>query len=97
MLDRHDAKKCHEFRPLLYFAQQPTTRREETHALDWRQSSHLQVYDLSFRKGYKQHFALEVFEIVGISSEKTLTYTVKDEQDEIIPGNIQQKELIKVF
>ena len=54
-------------------------------------------YDLLFRKGYKPHFTQEVFEIVAISSKKPPTFTIKDEQDEIIHGKFYQKELIKVI
>ena len=43
-------------------------------------------YDLPFRKGYKPQFTKEVFKIVAISSRKLPTYTIKDEQDEIIRG-----------
>ena len=38
-----------------------------------------------------------VFEIVAFSSKKPPTYTIKDEQDEIIRGKFYQKELIKVI
>ena len=54
-------------------------------------------FDLPFRKGYKPQFTKEVFEIVAISSKKPPTYTIKDEQDEIIRGKFYQKELIKVI
>ena len=54
-------------------------------------------YDLPFRKGYKPPFTQEVFEIVAISSRKPPTYTINDEQDEIIRGKFYQKELIKVI
>ena len=54
-------------------------------------------YDLPFRKGYKPPFTKEVFEIVAISSKKPPSYTIKDEQDEIIRGKFYQKELIKVI
>ena len=54
-------------------------------------------YDLPFLKGYKPQFTQEVFEIVAIASRKRPTYTIKDEQDEIIRGKIYQKELIKVI
>ena len=54
-------------------------------------------YDLPFRKGYKPQFTREVFEIVAIASRKPPTYTIKDEQDEIIRGKFYQKELIKVI
>ena len=54
-------------------------------------------YDLPFRKGYKPQFTREVFEIVAIATRKPPTYTIKDEQDEIIQGKFYQKELIKVI
>ena len=54
-------------------------------------------YDLPFRKGYKPQFIQEIFEIVAISSRKPPTYTIKDEQDEIIRGKFYQKELVKVI
>ena len=54
-------------------------------------------YALPFRKGYKPQFTKEVFEVVAISSRKPPTYTIKDEQDEIIRGKFYQKELIKVI
>ena len=53
-------------------------------------------YDLPFRKGYKPQFTREVFEIVAIATRKPPTYTIKDEQDEIIQGKFYQKELNKV-
>ena len=53
-------------------------------------------YDLPFRKGYKPQFTQEVFEIVAISSRKLPTYTIKNEQDEIIRDKFYQKEMIKV-
>ena len=49
----------------------------------------------SGKKGYKPQFTREVFEIVAIAIRKPPTYTIKDEQDEIIHGKIYQKELIK--
>ena len=54
-------------------------------------------YDLLFRKGYKQQFTREVFEIVAIATRRPPTYTIKDEQGEIIQGKFHQKELIKVI
>ena len=54
-------------------------------------------YYLPFRKGYKPQFTREVFEIVAIATRKPPTYTIKDEQDEIIQGKFYQKELIKVI
>ena len=54
-------------------------------------------YDLPFRKSYKPKSTQEVFEIVANSSRKPPTYTIKDEQGEIIRGKLYQKELIKVI
>ena len=54
-------------------------------------------HDLPFRKGYKPQFTQEVFEIVAFSSKKPPTYTINDEQDEIIRGKFYQKDLIKVI
>ena len=54
-------------------------------------------YDLPFRKGYKPEFTREVFEIVAIATRKPPTYTIKDEQGEVIQGKFYQKELIKVI
>ena len=54
-------------------------------------------YDLPFRKGYKPQFTREVFEIVAIATRKPPTYTIKDEQGEVIPCKFYQKELIKVI
>ena len=53
--------------------------------------------DLLFRKGCNPQFTQKVFEIVAISSRKPPTYTLKDEQDEIIRGKFHRKELIKVI
>ena len=54
-------------------------------------------YDLPFRKGYNPQFTKKVFEIVAISSKKPPTYTIKDEQDEIIRGKFYQKKFIQVI
>ena len=54
-------------------------------------------YDLLFRKGYKPQLTEEVFEIDAISSRKPPTYTIKDEQHEIIRGKFYQNELMKVI
>ena len=54
-------------------------------------------YDLPLRKGYKPQFTQKVFEIIAISSRKPPTYTIKDEQNEIIRGKFYQKELVKVI
>ena len=54
-------------------------------------------YALPFRKGYKPQFTREVFENVAIATRKPPTYTIRDEQGEIIQGKFYQKELIKVI
>ena len=54
-------------------------------------------YDLPFRKGYKPQFTREVSEIVAIARRKPPTYTIKDEQDEIIQGKLIKKSWLKSF
>ena len=54
-------------------------------------------YDLPFRKGFKPQFKEEVFEIVPMTSRKPPTYTIKDEQEEIIRAKFHQKEMIKII
>ena len=54
-------------------------------------------YDLPFRKGYKPQFTQEMSEIVAIATEKPPTYTIKDEQEEVIQGKFYEKELIRVI
>ena len=54
-------------------------------------------YDLPFRKSYKPQFTREVFEIVAIATRKPPTFTINNEQGEIIQGKFYQKELIKVI
>ena len=49
-------------------------------------------YDLPFRKGYKPQFTREVFGIVVIATRKPPTYTIKNQQYEIIQGNFYQKK-----
>ena len=53
-------------------------------------------FDLPFRKGYKAQFTQEIFEIVAIATKKPATYTIKDEQKEVIRGTFYEKELIRV-
>ena len=54
-------------------------------------------YDLPFRKGYKPQFTQEFFEIVAIATKRPPTYTIKDEQEEVIRGKFYEKELIRVI
>ena len=53
-------------------------------------------YDSPFRKGYKPQFTQEVLEIVANSSRKLPTFTIEDEQDEVM-RKFYQKGLIKVI
>ena len=52
-------------------------------------------FDLLFRKSYKLQFTREVFEIVANATKKSPTYTIRDEQDEIVQDNLYRKELNK--
>ena len=54
-------------------------------------------FDLSLRKGYKPQYAQEIFEIVAIATKRPPTYTIKDEQEEVVRGKYYDKELIRVF
>ena len=54
-------------------------------------------YDLPFRKGYKPQFTREVFETVATATRKPPTYTIKDEQCEVLQGKLYRKELNKVI
>ena len=38
-----------------------------------------------------------VFEIVAIATEEPPTYTIKDEQEEVIRGKFYEKELVRVI
>ena len=53
--------------------------------------------DLPFRKGYKPQFTQEYFEIVANATEKPASYTIKDEQEEVMSGKFYEKELIRVI
>ena len=48
-------------------------------------------YDLPFRKGYKPQFTREVFEIVAFATRKPPTYTIKDEEGEVIQGKFSKR------
>ena len=47
----------------------------------------------TFRKGYKQLFTDEVFEIAGIPTPNPPTYSLIDSNKEIIQGKFYQPEL----
>ena len=50
-----------------------------------------------FAKVFKPQFTREVFENVANATKKPPTYTIMDEQGEIIQGKVYQKELNKVI
>jgi len=52
--------------------------------------------DLPFKKGYKQSFTDELFEIIEIATVNPPTYELKDSQGEIIRGKFYEPELTKV-
>ena len=54
-------------------------------------------YDLPSRKVYKTQFIKGVFEIVETSSRNHPTYTIMNEQHEIIRIKFHQKKFIKVI
>ena len=86
--------KCSDFLSILYSKPLREFRKPQFKIGD---RVRISKYDLRFRKGYKPQFTQEVFEIVAISSRKPPTYTIKDEQDEIIRGKFYQKELVRVI
>ena len=85
--------KNSDFLSILYSRHQREFRKPKFKVGD---RSRIPMYDLPFSKGYWPQFTKEVFEIVALSSKIPPTYTIKDEQDEIIRGKFYQKELIKV-
>ena len=96
LLDRLDTKERKEFRLLSILYSKPLRefRKPKFKVQDRVRTS---KYGLPFRRGYKPQFTKVVFEIVAISSKKPPTYTIKDEQDEIIRGKFYQKDSIKVI
>ena len=54
-------------------------------------------FDLHFCQSYKPQFTREGFEILAMATRKPPTYTIKDEQGEVIQGKFYQKELINVI
>ena len=86
--------KKHDFLSILYSKPLREFRKPQFKIGD---GVRISKYDLSFRNGYKPQFTQEVFEIVATSSRNPPTYTIKDEQDEIIRGKFYQTELVKVI
>ena len=52
--------------------------------------------DLPFRKGYKQSFTDEVFEIERIATLNPPTYNLLDDRKEKILGKFYEQELVQV-
>ena len=52
--------------------------------------------DLPFRKGYKQTFTKEVFEIYDIPTTNPPTYSLIDASQEPVKGKFYELELVKV-
>ena len=52
--------------------------------------------DLPFRKGYKQTFTNEVFEIYDIPTTNPPTYSLIDSNQDPVRGKFNQLELVKV-
>ena len=80
-------KKC-DFMSVLY---SKTLREFKKLALKIGDRVRISKYDLPFRKGCKPQFTPEVFEIVAIATKKPPTYTIKDEQGEVIQGKFLSK------
>ena len=89
---RNTVKKCN-FMSILY---SKPLREVKKPTLKVGDRVRISKYDLLFRKGYKPQFTREVFENVAIATRKPPTYTIKDEQGEVIQGKFYQKALIKV-
>ena len=89
-------KNVEKFRLFLHSVQQ-TTRRIRKPQFKIGDRVRISKYDLPFRKSYKPKFTRDVFETVAISSRIPPTYTIKDEQDEIIRGKFYPKELVRVI
>ena len=86
--------KSSDFLSTLYSKPLPEFRKPQFKIGD---RDRISKYDLPFRKGYKPQFTQKVFEIVEISSRKPPTYTIKDEQDEIIRGKFFRRSWSKSF
>ena len=86
--------KNSDFLPILYSKPLGEIRKPQFKIGD---KVDISMCDLPFRKSYKPQFTQKVFEIVAIFSGKPPTYTIKDEQDEIIRDKFYQKELVKVI
>ena len=80
--------------PTFVHSLEQATTDYQTPKFEIGDSWHLQVW-LNLQE--RLQFTRKVFEIVAISSRRTPTYTMNDEQDEIFRGKFHHKELIEVF
>ena len=86
-------KKC-DFMSILY---SEPLREYEKPTLKVGDRVQISKYGLPFRKSYKPQFTREVFGTVANATKKPPTYTIEDEQDEIIQCKFYQKQLIKII
>ena len=86
--------KNYDFMSLFYGKPQRDDKK-----LTFKVADRVQIpkFDLLFLKGYKPQFTREGVEIVAIATRKPPTYTIKEEQGEVIQGKFYQKELIQVI
>ena len=91
---RPNSVKNFDFLSILY---SKPLREFKKHTFKLGDGVRISKYDLPFRKGYKLQFTREVFEIVTFATKKPRTYTIKDEQGEVIQGKFYPKEPIKVI
>ena len=94
LLDRLDTKgvKKSDFLSILY---SKSLREYEKPKSKVGDKIRFSKFEWLFREGSKPQLTQEVYESVRFSSKKPPTYTMKDEQYEIIRGKIYQKELIE--
>ena len=81
LLDRLDTKECKEFRLFVHAVRECTKPKFEI-----GERVRISKCDSPVKKVYKPQFTKEVYENVAISSKSPPTYTIKDEQNEIIRG-----------
>ena len=86
--------KNSDFMPILY---SKPLREHRKPKFGIRDRVRISKYALLLRKGYKPQFSQKIFEIVAIATKKPPTYTIKDEQEEVMRGKFYEKELIGVI
>ena len=55
------------------------------------------MYNLTFSRCCEPQFTHKIFEIDAIATKKPPTYTIKDEQEEVLRGEFYEAELIGVI